>query len=416
MIVIDWKFGNNCYLNGKQTYETWRADLAGDPVITQGEIDASYITPPGRVLGVGSTLSPKTVKARFCVSGDNVDQAECNAGALVSAASARAVTVSLGRAIEYHGVLTGVEYGDQITDREGGCYEDVTLTFAAVARGRLQSIPLLGANNTPIQTLHVLGNRPAPARIVLEPMGAGVAPDGTACTYKVDSRIYLQPGIGRYYFVVNCLQRPSVFVGTGSVVDVSVAGHTGNDWTFVLAALGKYEGQETRLFINGATAAVVELREPTGPYACNTAGTVPLAPGGSYTATIRYPNTIPVNAGTGGVVDLSVAGRNGNNWQVRITAKGAAGKGTSIYIDGRPSFSVAIAERVPLDVLDRVSVMGYTVSNLSYGDSFQIDGIDGNVTDITRTDVIDLPTVQPGDMPVGLSPAVPGRIEYYPIY
>lgn len=88
---------------------------------------------------------------------------------------------------------------------------------------------------------------------------------------------------------------------------------------------------------------------------------------------------------------------------------------TRIYVEGNapPPCRVVLT---PENDTTNTSILGITISDLLAGETFVIDRLAEMVTDLSRTNMIDFPTLSLGWNNLSIQNGVAGTLEYYPIY
>lgn len=156
----DKQVGDSCYLDGDDTYRHWHADLIDMPVIIPGGITANYGDFSGRIVKYSSEAA-----FSFYVYGDTADECERNTAGLIATAKQATVISTSKSLLEYAGTLINVTSEAAFTDwDDNNFYNTVTLTFAAVQRGKLQTLSI----PAPGEWVAVKGTSAAPCRIILE--------------------------------------------------------------------------------------------------------------------------------------------------------------------------------------------------------------------------------------------------------
>lgn len=156
----DARLGDRCFINQKDTYEKYNADLESLTVAPR-EIETEFTDAPGssRLLQYGTTIKTRGLSLHFYVGGPSEEAAQTNISNLLVAAEKCLIQTDTSR-FEYDAILqsftdeyTGIEY-----------YHSVTLEFAVARRFPLVTIPI-----TKTTQIHNDGNVESGVRYEITP-------------------------------------------------------------------------------------------------------------------------------------------------------------------------------------------------------------------------------------------------------
>lgn len=150
--------GDRVFIDGKDAFAYYHADLIDYPTITAGEITASYNDLPGLLIPYQNTQAAKTATWSFYVHGETRERREINTAALIEACRFATLKIQYSD-LEYLSILTEVISEPTGIDQ----FNRVQLTFATVQRGRLRTASL------PQDKVYCETLVDAPCRITLKP-------------------------------------------------------------------------------------------------------------------------------------------------------------------------------------------------------------------------------------------------------
>ncbi|MCI1966268.1 MAG: hypothetical protein LKJ17_09100 [Oscillospiraceae bacterium] len=143
----------------------------------------------------------------------------------------------------------------------------------------------------------------------------------------------IAPGAS-YQFKITASAAPAMVAGTAGVLNVTNVGKSGNDYFIKVTAAANAAGKETGLYVNGTKLLVVKVAG-TPSFVSDTTAAVKVAKGASYQYKITAATAPSFTLGTAGVFNYTLVSHNGNNYFYKVTAVGAAGAQTGVYVNGQ---------------------------------------------------------------------------------
>jgi hypothetical protein len=143
----------------------------------------------------------------------------------------------------------------------------------------------------------------------------------------------LAPGAS-YQFKITATEAPVMVAGTAGVLDVTNVGKSGNDYFIKVTAAADAAGKETGLYVNGTKLLVVKVAGAAS-FTSDTTADVTVKKGASYQYKITASAAPSFTLGTSGVFNYTLVSQSGNNYFYKITAVGAVGSSTGVYVNGQ---------------------------------------------------------------------------------
>jgi hypothetical protein len=143
----------------------------------------------------------------------------------------------------------------------------------------------------------------------------------------------LAPGAS-YQFKITATEAPVMVAGTAGVLDVTNVGKSGNDYFIKVTAAADAAGKETGLYVNGTKLLVVKVAGAAS-FTSDTTADVTVKKGASYQYKITASAAPSFTLGTSGVFNYTLVSKSGNNYFYKITAVGAVGSSTGVYVNGQ---------------------------------------------------------------------------------
>ncbi|MFU0831370.1 MAG: Carbohydrate-binding domain-containing protein [Oscillospiraceae bacterium] len=143
----------------------------------------------------------------------------------------------------------------------------------------------------------------------------------------------LAPGAS-YQFKITATEAPVMTAGTAGVLDVTNVGKSGNDYFIKVTAAADAAGKETGVYVNGTKLLVVKV-EGSVSFTSDTTDDLTVASGKSYQYKITASSAPTFTLGSSGVFSYTFVGQNGNDYFYKITAVGASGSETGVYVNGQ---------------------------------------------------------------------------------
>ena len=166
-------------------------------------------------------------------------------------------------------------------------------------------------------------------------------PTNPADTFKSDTTSDLSVN-GAYTFKITSEngKAPVFVVGTPSVFSMQLVKQSGNDYFYKITATGPV-GAQAGIYVNGTKLLVATVKTTTRTFVSDTNSN--LSVNGAYTFKITSKNGKAPNfvVGTPGAFDVKLVKRVGSDYYIKITAVGAPGMQSGIYINGGSRFLVA---------------------------------------------------------------------------
>jgi hypothetical protein len=143
----------------------------------------------------------------------------------------------------------------------------------------------------------------------------------------------IAPGAS-YQFKITATEAPVMVAGTAGVLDVTNVGKSGNDYFIKVTAAADAAGKETGLYVNGTKLLVVKVAGAAS-FTSDTTADVTVKKGASYQYKITASAAPSFTLGTSGVFNYTLVSQSGNNYFYKITAVGAVGSSTGVYVNGQ---------------------------------------------------------------------------------
>jgi hypothetical protein len=143
----------------------------------------------------------------------------------------------------------------------------------------------------------------------------------------------LAPGAS-YQFKITATEAPVMVAGTAGVLDVTNVGKSGNDYFIKVTAAANAAGKETGLYVNGTKLLVVKVAGAAS-FTSDTTADVTVKKGASYQYKITASAAPSFTLGTSGVFNYTLVSKSGNDYFYKITAVGAVGSSTGVYVNGQ---------------------------------------------------------------------------------
>ncbi|XOQ45007.1 MAG: Carbohydrate-binding domain-containing protein [Clostridium sp.] len=143
----------------------------------------------------------------------------------------------------------------------------------------------------------------------------------------------LAPGAS-YQFKITATEAPVMVAGTAGVLDVTNVGKSGNDYFIKVTAAADAAGKETGIYVNGTKLLVVKVEGSTA-FTSDTTDDLTVASGKSYQYKITASSAPTFTLGTSGVFNYTLVSKSGNDYFYKITAVGAVGSSTGVYVNGQ---------------------------------------------------------------------------------
>jgi hypothetical protein len=136
-----------------------------------------------------------------------------------------------------------------------------------------------------------------------------------------------------YQFKITAQVAPVMTSGTSGVVDITNVGKSGNDYFIKVTAKGA-TGAKTGIYVNGTKLLVITVGGAAA-FTSDTTTNLTVKKGASYQYKITSSAAPAFTLGSAGVFNYSLVSHSGNAYIYKITAVGAVGATTGVYVNGQ---------------------------------------------------------------------------------
>ncbi|QAT49184.1 hypothetical protein EQM14_05005 [Caproiciproducens sp. NJN-50] len=149
-------------------------------------------------------------------------------------------------------------------------------------------------------------------------------------TSDTNNDFTLASGATYQFKITDASAAPVMTAGTAGVVDIANVGKSGNDYFIKVTAKGAANAK-TGIYVNGTKLLVITV----GGVVCDTTTDITVKKGASYQYKVTASAAPTFGFGTAGVFTSQLVSHSGNNYFYKVTAVGAAGASTGVYVNGQ---------------------------------------------------------------------------------
>ncbi|WP_326975529.1 hypothetical protein [Caproicibacter sp. BJN0012] len=149
-------------------------------------------------------------------------------------------------------------------------------------------------------------------------------------TSDTNNDFTLASGASYQFKITDAAAAPVMTAGTAGIVDIANVGKSGNDYFIKVTAKGAANAK-TGIYVNGTKLLVITV----GGVVCDTTKDITVKKGASYQYKVTASAAPTFGFGTAGVFTSQLVSHSGNNYFYKVTAVGAAGASTGVYVNGQ---------------------------------------------------------------------------------